>query len=1008
MRQILLLITLLLFTAGPSVAQVPNRTIAPPVQLHSRWVDSVYYTLSLNERIAQLLMIPAYSNRDRAHTEEVIRLIRQHGIGSVLFFQGGPGRQLAMAEQFQQESKVPLLMAIDGEWGLFMRLDSVPRLPRQMLLGAIQNDSILYEMGRFVAEQCRRVGLHINFAPAVDVNSNRNNPVIGTRSFGENPQRVSQLAIAYMKGMQDGGIFTSAKHFPGHGDTETDSHLTLPVVYRTRAELDSVELTPFRAMISAGVSGIMSAHLFVPAIDNQSKTPTSLSAKAIESLLRQELQFQGLIYTDALNMKGASEAFRSGELEVRAFEAGNDILVMPDKIPEAISAIREAILSGRIDSSRLEASCRRILAAKEMAGLASREPLSGQNLHTDLNGIDAALLQHKIMENAITVLTNRNRVIPITGLENKRIALVLAGTDKPNFFVKRVADYCKTDLFFLPEKESEQKTVLEKLQSYDLIIGGVHNTNSLPAKNFGVPASTIAFFDRLATRKPLVLSLFGCPYAWSGSKAASQYEALVIAYEESEMAHDKTAQILFGAMGAKGRLPVSINDSLRYGMGIDTQGNLRLAYVLPESIGIDSNSLTKIDSLVEAAIAAKAMPGCQVMAAKEGKVFFRKNYGDTRYSGGEPVTDSTLYDLASVTKIAATVVSAMKLYETRKLPLDKGIVTFLPELQGTNKARLTLRELLTHQAGLEAFIPFYQRTIEPINPEEKLFSSRRTQQYSIPLSGSVFGNSATRYVEGWYATSASGQFPNQVADNLFISRYGRDSLYRIIDESPVKHRGRYLYSDLGSYYLMRIIEKEEATSLPDYAALNFYNKLGCETLGFNPLKRFPEKQIAPTADDSFFRRQLLQGYVHDEGAAMMGGVAGHAGLFGNANDLAKVMQMLLNKGTYGGDRLLAPETVNLFTACQYCRVNGNRRGLGFDKPDPDPRKKGPVPIEAVSTTSFGHSGFTGPLVWADPQSGLLYIFITNRVHPDPQNNTLTGLSTRTLILEQLSAVVKDL
>ncbi|MGE4568822.1 MAG: glycoside hydrolase family 3 N-terminal domain-containing protein, partial [Bacteroidales bacterium] len=655
MRLTLILLSLLMIAGSPLSAQTPIRTLSPPVQLHSRWVDSLYSRLSLNERIAQLLMIPAYSNRDKAHIEEVSQLIRQYGVGSVLFFQGGPGRQLSMAERFQRESKVPLLMAIDGEWGLFMRLDSVPRLPRQMLLGAIQNDSIIYEMGRFVADQCRRVGLHINFAPAVDVNSNRNNPVIGTRSFGEDPRRVAQLAIAYMKGMQEGGLFTAAKHFPGHGDTETDSHLTLPIVNRTRAELDSVELAPFRAMISAGVSGIMSAHLFVPAIDNQSQLPTSLSKKAITDLLRQELRFEGLIYTDALNMKGASEAFRSGELEVRAFEAGNDILVMPANIPRAISAIREAILSGRVDSALLESSCRRILAAKEMAGLAVKKPLSRQNLHADLNSRDAGLLQHKIMENAITLLNNHNRTVPINGLENKRIAMVLAGTEKSNFFVKRVADYCKTDLYFLPEQQSLHPALLNKLQPYDLIIGGVHNTNSLPAKNFGVSASTIAFFDQLSSQKPLILSLFGCPYAWSSSKAASRYEAFIVAYEESELAHDKTAQILFGAIGAKGRLPVSINDSLRCGMGIDTRGDLRLAYVLPESIGINSDSLTKIDRLVEEAIAAKAMPGCQVMAAKEGKVFFRKNYGATRYSGGVAVTDSTIYDLASVTKIAASV-----------------------------------------------------------------------------------------------------------------------------------------------------------------------------------------------------------------------------------------------------------------------------------------------------------------------------------------------------------------
>ena len=1015
MRQILptllLLVALLClatYSATPLQAQEAKLSIAPPTRLHSTWVDSVYNSLSLDQKIAQLLMIPAYSNRDRSHTEEISELIKRYGVGSILFFQGGPGRQVLMTERFQTESKVPLLIAIDGEWGLFMRLDSVPRLPRQMLLGAIQNDSIIYEMGRFVADQCRRVGIHINFAPAVDVNSNRNNPVIGTRSFGENPARVSQLAIAYMKGMQDGGIFTSAKHFPGHGDTETDSHLTLPVVNRTRAQLDSTELAPFRAMIAAGASGIMSAHLYVPAIDSRSKMPTSLSRAAIDTLLRREMNFGGLVYTDALNMKGASDSFQSGELEVRAFEAGNDILVMPADVPKAIAAIREAILSKRIDPARLETSCRRILAAKEMAGLTKNRSIALHNLHAELNSRGAELLQHKIMENAITLLNNQNEAIPLKEIATKRIALLLAGGSKPNFFAKRVADYCKTDIFFLPEQESDHKALLEKLTGYDLVIGGVHNTNSLPARNFGVAASTVAFFDRLAARQSLILALFGCPYAWSESRATSHYKALLVAFEDSDLAHDKTAQIIFGGIGAKGVLPVSINDSLRSGMGVATRGGLRLAYTLPEALGISTDSLRSIDALVQEAIKAKAIPGCQIVAAKDGKVFFRKNYGSTQYLEGEAVTDSTLYDLASITKVAATVLSAMKLYESHNISLDKQLSFWLPELKATNKANLTLRQILTHQAGLEAFIPFYRRTVQAAIPGESLFSGRRTARHTIRLGESLFANDSLRYVEGWYAQSASASFPFRVASNLYMAKSGRDSLYRIIDESPIRNRGRYLYSDLGYYYLLRIIEKESGMPLQKYVESRFFAPLGTSTLMFNPLDSFPEQIIAPTANDLFFRRRLIRGYVHDEGAAMMGGVAGHAGLFSNANDLAKVMQMLVNKGSYGGEQLLEPTTVNLFTACQFCQANGNRRGLGFDKPDPDARKKGPVPTDAVSLSSFGHSGFTGPFMWADPQTGLIFLFLTNRVHPDPLNTTLTTLSTRTRILERFSAAVRRL
>ena len=988
--------------------QVPAKPVTgPPINLHSAWVDSVYNSLALEERIAQLIMIPAYSGKGKENQQTVRTIIKSHKIGGVIFFQGGPVRQATLTNIFQKESTVPLLIAIDGEWGLYMRLDSVPRLPRQMLLGAIRNDSIIRDMGRFVGDQCRRIGIHINFAPSVDVNNNPLNPVIGTRSFGENPGQVTKSAIAYMQGMQERGLITTAKHFPGHGDTETDSHYAMPIINKNRAELNKMELMPFEAIIKAGASGIMAGHLYIPALDSSKNRPSSLSRPILTDILRKEMQFKGLLFTDALNMKGSSDNFKSGELEVNAFIAGNDMLVMPANVPVAIKAIKEAILSGRADSLQLEESCRRILAAKEMAGLNTPSTVTIKNIIPDLNSAESKVLQRKIMENAVTVLNNKDSIIPVKNLDKTRIAIVLAGTSTRNDFVRRLGDYARTDVFFVSKSSEQNNLLLKKLVSYDLVIGSIHNTTSTPTGNYGVPKTTIDFFDNLATNQNVILALFGTPYILLNSNTMA-YKALVIGYEDSSISRDCVAQTIFGGLGAKGRLPVSINSELCAGTGEYTEGGIRLSYTSPENVGIDSVKLVAIDSIVNDAIKQKAFPGCQVFAALNGKVFFNKSYGKTMYNGGIPVNDSTIYDFASVTKIISGIPAVMRLYDEEKINLDTPISTWLPELKSTNKEKITLRNILTHQAGLQAFIPFYQKTIKPVEDGQKLFSNKKSATYSIRVSANTYANSNLCYEDGWYTNTYTEDYPFCIAENLYMNKNYKDSLFKIIDESAISPNPRYLYSDLGFYYVMRLTEKLTNTNLDKFVNSEFYESIGAYNLMYNPLNTIPGDNIAPTSDDMIFRKQLIHGHVHDEGAAMLGGVSGHAGLFGNANDLAKIVQLFLNKGYYGGKYYVKPSTVTLFTSCQFCRINGNRRGLGFDKPEPNTKKEGPLPADIVSLSSYGHSGFTGTFVWADPETGLLYVFLSNRVHPDSNNNRLGQLSVRAKILEILSGEAREL
>lgn len=985
----------------------PGKPVSKTAQLvynlNSTWVDSVFRSLSQEEKIAQLFMVAAWSNKDQKHIEEIIEQIRKYNIGGLIFFQGGPMRQAQLTNLYQSISKTPLLIGIDGEWGLAMRLDSTMLFPREMTLGAMQDNYLIYEMGYEIANQLKALGIHINFAPVVDVNNNPLNPVISNRSFGENKYMVADKGIAYMLGMQDNGILTTAKHFPGHGDTNEDSHLTLPSINFDINRLDSIELYPFRQLIRKNLGGIMVGHLFVPALDSAKNRPSTLSNKIICNILKKKLGFQGLIFTDALNMKGVSEFYKEGELEVKALQAGNDVLLMPANISKSIKAIREAIADGKLRQSQVDSSCRKILAAKEWAGLKKQSPIDIATLTNKLNTTVAKVIQRKVAAAEITLIENKNNLLPLKQLDTLRMAAVLIGIDKPNQFKETLSFYKDIDYYYLPKQADSayMDSLLFCLRHYNLVIAGVHNTDSRVILNFGIAPNVFPFLEKLTDTRNVVLDLFATPYALNQVKNPDKFKAIIISYQDQPAIQDYSAQMIFGGIGAKGKLPVSIA-SFPQSTGIETPDGLRLKYSMPEEIGIDSRQLADIDSIVVDAIRKGTMPGCQVLAAKNGTVFYEKSFGFHTYDETQPVLNTDIYDIASITKIAGTLPAVMKLYDEGKLDLKAKLTTYLPDLKKSNKKNIVLMDVLTHQAQLQPFIPFYLRTIAPEDPKEKLTSNTYSKTHPYKLSPGLYAYKNIKYKDGLYSTTPDVEHGHQVADHLFITNAYADSIYQISRDSKLLPTKKYEYSDMDFYYMYWIVERITHKALNEYVENNFYAKLGASTLGYLPLNRFEKDRIPPTEDDKVFRKQLVQGYVHDPGAAMMGGVCGHAGVFSSAHDLAKLMQMYLNKGTYGGEQYIKSSTMDLFTSCPFCGEH-NRRGIGFDKPDLS-IKNGPTCL-CVSPKTFGHQGFTGCVTWADPESGLLYIFLSNRINPDANNTKIIELSVRTRIQEALAKAI---
>jgi beta-N-acetylhexosaminidase len=961
-----------MFGPGNNDAGKPQRKAPPIVGV---WARATLDSMTLDQKIGQLFMIAAYSNKDEAHYAAIEKLVRDEQIGGLIFMQGGPGRQVNLINRYQQAARFPLLISQDSEWGLGMRLDSTISFPHNMTLGAIRDSMPIFEMGMEVGKQCRRVGVHVNFAPVVDVNNNPRNPVINDRSFGEDRENVFIKGLMMYKGMEYSGTIGCLKHFPGHGDTDTDSHADLPLINFSRARLDSLELYPYKKLFARGVASIMVAHLYIPVLDNTPNLASTLSPKIVTDLLRKEMGFQGLTFTDALGMQGVAKYWAEGETDLKAFLAGNDVLLFSGNVAKAKKMIKDAIAKGTVTEAELDKRVIKILVAKEWCGL-HQNRISAPVYANELMTVDGLALRKRLYQKAITVVRNDDNVLPLGKLSQRKIAVIQIASDANDAFAQRAKTYAPMDFFSLPEasEKAQRDAVLGKIVGYNTVIVAVDGMSKRASKNFGISAGTISLMRELdLPNRQVVGVLFGSPYAL---KSFGEHEdALMVAYEAHDDAKVAAAEALFGGIGVDGILPVTASAKFKAGTSISYPYNYRFQFGMPESVGIDGYVLAGIDSIAQAAINAGATPGCAVLVMRGNTIVWDKGYGRTEYgTAGKPVDPyGTHYDLASVTKVAATTVATMKMYQDKLINIEEAAATYVSDMRGRNLTGIKLRNLLLHNAGLEAWIPFYTSTYDStgkgLRPD--LYHKTPNDAFCVPI-----------------------------CDSLYLCVDYLDSMWIQIMDSKIRSDHRMKYSDLSMIVMRRVLEGASGIPFEKYVDSVFYRPLGMNHTCFNPAIKAPKNYCAPTEQDDYWRHKKVQGYVHDQSAAMYGGVSGNAGLFSNVYDLAKLLLMVKSGGVSGDMHYFDRTTVDYFTKRQQ---SDNRRGLGWDKPDPGHASSA---SDLSSSETYGHLGFTGICVWVDPKYDLVYVFLSNRTWPNAENKKLQQMDVRNKILDKVYEAIR--
>ena len=943
--------------------EVTGQTSADPLlvfgdEYQMKWVDSVYSSMTLNQKVGQLFVVQAVSNKGISHKTKILDEITSNRVGGIIFSNGSAEEQVKLTNLYQEMSDIPLLIGMDAEWGLSMRLDSTFSFPWNMTLGAISDNELIKHVGNRIAAHCKRIGVNFNFAPVVDINTNPKNPIIGNRSFGESMQNVSSKSLSYMNGQQQMNILSSAKHFPGHGDTSTDSHKSLPIINHKKERILNVELKPFENLINNGLESVMIAHLEVPSLEKTRGLPSTLSFAIVTELLRYRLGFKGLIITDALEMKGLSSFKSKGNLDMLAFKAGNDILLMSENVSKGISSIINEYNTGSITEERLSYSVKKILKAKYKVGLNKFSPISTYDLDNDLNSVSDEILNEKLVENSLTVIKNKENIIPIKDL-SKRVGYLSFGNDSNTSFFSYLNKYSKVNYL----SNLDFTNVDDLISKYNTIIIGIHANSNTPWKSYKIKKEEINLINHISKKVNVILNVFGSPYSLNSFKNIKHIKGVIISYQNSVVFQQKSAQLIFGAIDSKGILPVSIGKLFSVGEGIQIDHINRFSYGIPESVSLNSNKLKKVDSLANIAIDSTMTPGLQLLVAKNGKIIYEKSFGYLTYDKKIKVKNNTIYDLASLTKILVTLPIIMKLVENGTITLDTKLKELIPRYIDSNKSDKTIKEMLSHYSNLKSWIPFYKSTLDSLTKKPN-----------------------SLYYNSFY----SNKFNIKVTDSLYLLSTYRDSINTQIKDSELNDE-KYKYSDLPYYIFKEYIENYYSKDLSDIINAQLFNKLGLANTSYFPKDISSINNIAPTEIDDYFRYQEIKGTVHDMGAAMQGGVGGHAGLFSNARDVAEIMQMYLQEGLYGNKKYFDKSTINLFNNCYYCD-DDNRRGVGFDKPQIE--GDGPT-CGCISMDSFGHSGWTGTYTWADPEEKIVYVFLSNRSYPDSKENKLLNSNIRT-------------
>ena len=916
---------------GPSVELMANVDKGKTHIQSMDWVDSTMNRMTLREKIGQMFVVwtlTPYLADDSPRWQKLSHYANETKVGGFYFSTGDIYNFPVLANKLQKLADTPLLMSVDFEWGAGMRINQATTFPRAMAVGATRDTSLAYRMGLAIARESRALGVHQNYSPDVDVNNNPKNPVINTRSFGEDPKLVAEFGRAFIRGTQEGNLIATVKHFPGHGDTDKDTHLDIPFMNFSRSRFDSIELVPFKDAIQSGVQSVMIGHIHAKAFDSDDSLPATVSENVVTKLLKEELGFKGMIVTDAMAMKGMTKLFNPGEAAVHSIKAGVDVILMSPNTDEAVDSLVAAVNRGELSVQRIDESVRKILMYKEMAGL-------DKHRFVDVDSVSAAVatrpnldLAKEIARKSITVLGNGSKILPLTNLNGRKILmLVFSDFENPDAnrnLYDQLRSRNRMDLQIIDPRSNQMEfdEMMAKVKKSDMIICQFnYQMRSGEMTGFLPKKVSDAVAEIIGTKKPVIGISTGNPYINMDLPAM---DAFVEAYSPSAVSEEAAAEVLFGEQPAKGKLPITIPGKYRFGEG-DSYNALYVRNGKPADVGFDPVRLAKVDTIITSAVADSAFPGAVLLVAKDGVIVHEKAYGRFTYDpSSEHVPVDAMFDLASVTKVIATTSAMMRLVDEKKISLHDPVVKYIPQFGQKGKEKITIYNLMVHNSGLPAWIKFYE-----------------------------FCDS-----------------PQCVLDSIFAT--------------PLQYRtgDTTIYSDLGLITIGKVIEKITGTTLDNYVDSVFFKPLGMKSTMYNPPADLLDR-IVPTEVDSFWKKTYLpvHGRVHDENAATLGGVSGHAGLFSTAGDLVKILQMELNGGEYGGKRYLQSETIKKFTTRQSPR---STRGIGWDTRNPDDGFEGKYP----SLKTFRHTGFTGTSVVIDPEKKLIVIFLTNRVYPTRANSKL--------------------